>query len=146
MKKLHTLLVILFVSASVFAQRPDKEKIKALKVAHITEQLDLSKQEAQQFWPVYNANEEAENKLRAKTNERRKRKKADELSENEAKALLMDLISLEREEVELESKYLNDLLTVLPAKKIVALLQAERSFKRKMFEEYKSRHSRNRRN
>ena len=32
--------------------------IKALKVAHITEKLDLTEKEAQQFWPIYNAYDE----------------------------------------------------------------------------------------
>ena len=52
------------MSINSFAQKHDKEKIKALKVAHITEQLDLTAKEAQAFWPVYNANEEAHYKLR----------------------------------------------------------------------------------
>ena len=34
--------------------RRTKEKIKALKVAHITNELDLTSKEAQQFWPIYN--------------------------------------------------------------------------------------------
>jgi len=102
-KTLKVLILTLFVSASVFAQRPDREKIKVLKIAHITEQLDLTKVEAQKFWPIYNAHEDARNKL--------------------------------------QSKLLNDLLEILPAKKIIKLYQAERSFKEKMLEEYKKRYS-----
>ncbi len=141
MKIIETLILTLFVSASVFAQRPDRKKIKALKIAHITEQLDLTEAEAQKFWPVYNANEEAEDRLRARLNEKRKGKNPEDLSESEAKTLLLDMVSIERERVELRSIMLNNLLKILPAKKIIALLQAERSFKRKMIEEYKKRHS-----
>ncbi len=141
MKIIETLILTLFVSASVFAQRPDRKKIKALKIAHITEQLDLTEAEAQKFWPVYNANEEAEGKLRARSNEKRKEKNPEDLSESEAKTLLLDMVSIERERVELRSVMLNNLLKILPAKKIIALLQAERSFKRKMIEEYKKRHA-----
>jgi len=141
MKIIETLILTLFVSASVFAQRPDRKKIKALKIAHITEQLDLTEAEAQKFWPVYNANEEAEDKLRARSNEKRKGKNPEDLSESEAKTLLLDMVSIERERVELRSIMLNNLLKILPAKKIIALLQAERSFKRKMIEEYKKRHA-----
>lgn len=145
-KIVHTLILTLFVSASVFAQRPDRQKIKALKIAHITEQLDLTETEAQKFWPVYNANEEAENKLRARSNEKRKENKPEDLSESDAKTLLLDMVSIEREKVELRSIMLNNLLKILPAKKIVALLQAERSFKRKMINEYKKRHAGGKRN
>ena len=143
MKTLHTILLTLFVTVSVFAQRPDREKIKTLKIAHITEQLDSTKSEAQKFWPIYNANEEAKNKLRTESNNRRKEKDADNLTESEAKSLLLDMEKIEKQKVELQSKLLKELLEILPAKKIIKLYQAERSFKHKMFEEYKKRHSTN---
>ena len=41
---------------------------------------------------------------------------------------------------QLFQKYMTDLLTVLPAKKVVLLKKVEDDFKRKMFEEYKNRH------
>ena len=88
MKTIKILILTLFVTTSAFAQKFDKEKIKALKIAHITEQMDLTKDEAQKFWPIYNANEEAENKLRIKSNENRKVNNPEGLSESEAKTLL----------------------------------------------------------
>ena len=142
MKIPHTLVLILFLSTSVFAQRVDKEKIKNLKIAHITEQLDLTEIEAQKFWPIYNANEDAKHKLKAQSSLRRKEKVPEELSENEAKTLLLDMEKIEKQKVELHSKMLNQLLEVMPAKKIIKLFQAERSFRHKMFEEYKKRHTR----
>ncbi len=141
MKIIHTLILALFISTSIFAQKFDREKIKALKIAHITEQLDLTESEAQKFWPIYNANEDAENKLRESSTNRRKDKKPEELSETEAKSLLLAMEKTEKQKVELHSKMLNELLEILPAKKIIKLYQAERSFRQKMFEEYKKRHS-----
>lgn len=145
-KIVHTIILTLFVSFSLFAQRPDREKIKALKIAHITEQMELTKEEAQKFWPIYNAIEEAENKLRVKSTESRKAKNPNDLSESEAKKFLIDMLSIEKEKVALRSEMLNDLLEILPAKKIVALTLAERSFRRKMLEEYKERYSNRKRN
>lgn len=141
MKLLQTLILTLFISASVFAQRPDREKIKALKIAHITEQLDLTKAEAQKFWPVYNANEEAQSKLRAIASTKRKETKIEDLKENEAKALLLEMEKFEKQKLQLRSKMLKDLLEILPAKKIINLFQAERTFKHKMLQEFKFRHS-----
>jgi len=141
MKTIHTIILTLFVSASLFAQKLDREKIKALKIAHITEQLDLTKAEAQKFWPIYNANEDAEDKLREQSMERRKEKRLEDLSETEAKSLLLDMEKMEKQKVAIHSKMLNELLEILPAKKIIKLYQAERSFKHKMFEEYKKRHT-----
>ena len=112
-----------------------------MKIAHITEKLDFTKTEAQKFWPIYNANENAENELREKSMTRRKEKKAENLSESEAKTLLLDMEKTEIQKTDLNSKYLKELLVVLPAKKIIKLYQAEHSFRQKMFEEYKKRHS-----
>ncbi|SDH26227.1 Spy/CpxP family protein refolding chaperone [Winogradskyella thalassocola] len=141
MKTIHTLILTLFISASIFAQKYDREKIKALKIAHITEQLDLTETEAQKFWPIYNANEDAENELRESSTNRRKDKKPEELSESEAKSLLLAMEKMEKRKVELHSKMLNELFEILPAKKIIKLYQAERSFRQKIFDEYKKRHS-----
>lgn len=146
MKIVHSILLTVFVASSLFAQRPDREKIKALKIAHITEQLDLTEEEAQKFWPVYNANEDARNELRANSFEKRQDISADKLTESEAKALLLDFEKAEQQKTALNSKMLKDLLEVLPAKKIIKLYQAERSFKRKLIEEFKQRHAGRRRN
>ena len=115
-KTIFTVLLTLFVTTSIFAQRPDREKIKTLKIAHITEQLDLSKSEAEKFWPIYNANEEAKDKLRTESSNRRKEKNVDDLTETEAKALLLDMEKMEKQKVALESKLLKELLVILPAK------------------------------
>lgn len=54
----------LFISFSLLlycfamAQQPDKKaanKTEVIRIAYITRQLNLTPQEAQQFWPVYNA-------------------------------------------------------------------------------------------
>jgi hypothetical protein len=145
MKITYSILLTFFLTTSLFAQRPDREKIKALKIAHITEQLDLSETEAQKFWPIYNANEAAKNELRDYSIQRRTDKKPEELSESEAKSLLLDMEKTEQQKVKLHSKMLEDLLQILPAKKIIKLYQAERSFRQKMFEAYKKRHSKGKR-
>ena len=63
MKTITSIVFIISFSIFSFAQ-PNRDKIKTLKIAFITEKLDLSEKEAQQFWPVYNAFEEEHFKLR----------------------------------------------------------------------------------
>ncbi len=55
-KKLIFLLVSTSIFISAFAQEIEKKKanIEALKAAYITKQLNLSPEEAQQFWPLHN--------------------------------------------------------------------------------------------
>ncbi|RAJ16888.1 sensor of ECF-type sigma factor [Olleya aquimaris] len=138
-KHIITLLILLISFGAVAQNDKQREKLKALKVAHITEQLDLTKKEAQAFWPIYNAHEEKINTLRKESFDKRKEINVDELSESEAKKMLLNMLNIEKQKQELENKYVNDLLAVLPATKIISLFKAERSFKRKMIEEFRQR-------
>lgn len=56
MKKLAIAVLALAVSTVSFAQQkaPDHKRFEAEKAAFITEQLELTPEEAQLFWPVYN--------------------------------------------------------------------------------------------
>jgi hypothetical protein len=62
MKKLYLILSFVCINALAFAQdateqeMPEKKQqdIQALKVAFITKELELTPDEAEKFWPVYN--------------------------------------------------------------------------------------------
>jgi hypothetical protein len=53
---MKTLFIILFLihTLPVFSQEDDRGKIEALKIAYLTKKLNLSPEEAQRFWPIYN--------------------------------------------------------------------------------------------
>jgi hypothetical protein len=55
-KSLLILLLALgsLLQANAQAQQRDGRKLEALKVAWLTKKLDLSPEEAQRFWPIYN--------------------------------------------------------------------------------------------
>jgi hypothetical protein len=60
MKKIINYLVVLLmcVSATGFSQDERVEagrKVQGLKIAYITKQLNLTSEEAEKFWPVYNS-------------------------------------------------------------------------------------------
>ncbi len=134
-------ILALTVSICAYAQKPDKNKIKALKIAHITQELDLTEKEAQAFWPVYNANEDEREKLRSVSYKNHlKDKKSEEITEAEAKMLLDNIIKMEEARLKLQKDYYAKLQKMLSAKKIMKLMNAERSFRRKMIEQFKDRH------
>ena len=61
----HTFITLFFIAITLntFGQRKERhERIQALKVAFITEKLELTPEEAQQFWPVFNAIEKQKEK------------------------------------------------------------------------------------
>ncbi|RSK39317.1 sensor of ECF-type sigma factor [Mangrovimonas spongiae] len=144
MKKLLTYLLILGVSFSSIGQdKSKKEKIDALEIAYITEHLNFTKQEAQKFWPIYNTFEDKEDELRYKMRNKKHNTNFESLSEQDAKKLIADFNSLEEQMHNLRKNYTQDLLQILPAKKVLLLKKTEEEFRRKMFEEFKKRRSQN---
>lgn len=139
---MRTLITILFLSLSLqsFSQDNDRrERIKALKVAYLTQQLDLNSTEAQKFWPIYNDFEEKEQQLRKESHSKRKETDFESLSEQEAKKMIEDMISTEKKKLELRETFVKDLQKILSSKKIIKLKLAEDQFNKKMFEEFKRR-------
>ncbi|RIA10138.1 hypothetical protein OE09_1991 [Flavobacteriaceae bacterium MAR_2010_72] len=140
MKKLILLTCFLVLTAFANAQDKDRgERIKALKVAFITERLELSESEAQKFWPIYNTFEESYHKLRKQSYEKRKKENLESLSEEEAKTLLTEMSVIENQKHKLREQFTKDLLKAIPAKKIILLKATEDAFNKRMFEEYKKR-------
>lgn len=143
MKKL-LLILLLTLSISSFAQ--DNDRIKALKIAFITERLQLTETEAQKFWPIYNAFEAENQKLRRESIGKFRNANFDSMSESEAKKHLNDMMSVDIQKHQLRQKFVNDLLKVLPAKKIIILKATEDAFNRRMMKEMKKRRENFRKN
>lgn len=134
--------MILCMALNGFAQdRPYMEKVKALKVAFITEQLNLGPNEAQAFWPVYNAHEEEMNTFRSM--ERREirgpMRNMDGLDPVEADALVDKLIALEKKKQQEQEAYLGQMRKIIPAKKVLLLMKSEEDFKRRLIKQYRDR-------
>ncbi|MCX7549088.1 hypothetical protein OS188_14115 [Xanthomarina sp. F1114] len=137
----HFSILILFISLSLNTFGQDKdEKIKALKTAYITEQLNLTKAEAEKFWPIYNAFEIEKNILKDEAHKDRSDVDYSKITEAEANSLLDEMIALNNRRSNIYNNLIIDLKKVISAKKIVLLKEAEYNFKKKMFEEYRKRH------
>lgn len=138
MNRLFIAILMLFTTLS-FAQDKSREKIKALKVAYLTEHLELSSQEAQEFWPVYNEYESKRNELRKKqwVEIKSKLKDVGSLNEQEAQSLLSTYLKIEEEEEELEKDFLNKVSKVISAKKTLVLMRSEEDFKRQLIKQYR---------
>jgi hypothetical protein len=141
LKKLFLLVVICTTTAFYGQRKHNHEKIKSLKIAFITEKLDLSSNEAETFWPIYNDYQEKREALRQKerTQIRAKIKEADQLSEKEAKDLLLKYISFEDEEESLDKAFMISVSQVISAKKTLLLLRSEQEFKRQLIKQYRQK-------
>ena len=138
-------IILLFISSVSFSQdfKEKREKVKALKVAYITEQLELTTEEAQKFWPLYNAFDDKQAELRHEKMrailDRFRPRSVDKLSEKEASALLVQMESLEENLFNLRKKFIKDLQGVISAKKIIKLKKAEEDFNRELLKQMREK-------
>lgn len=145
MKKVYTLIVALFCVLQIGAQsHKHKEKIKAMKVAHITTELNLTPKEAEKFWPAFNVYDEKMHQLHVeKRKSMYKRAKEaggiDNISEKEALALLTEKINTEFEIAKTKQEFVNKLKKVISSKKILKLFKAEHDFNKKLLRNFRNK-------
>ena len=140
----HTIIGLFLLAATLsglHAQEGERERLKSLKIAFITQRLDLTTEEAQNFWPVYNAFDAREMEIRKKTRSIRKkiRENFDALSDEDAKTLLNDLMTAETAMHQEKMLFYKNVTNVLPARKVILLKAVEDDFKRRMLDEFKRR-------
>lgn len=135
------LVITIFLSALTSLQAQDKndhrEKIKALKVAFITQELNMSSQTAQKFWPVYNKYEKDKMDLHRRENV--DWDKIGTISDAKADEMIKEYLAVEREEYVIKRQLFSDLKKILSAREIVLLHKLEADFNKKMIQEYRNR-------
>ncbi|MCR5744871.1 MAG: hypothetical protein K6G41_03575 [Bacteroidales bacterium] len=145
MKKFFALTLCLFASVLLFAQpqgksdneqrKKDWERLQAEKIAFITQELDLSPEEAQVFWPVYNqcwkevlashkATREAFAGIRGK--------QAEGLTDKEMEKKLDAYIQATTRSNQVLADWYPKFKEVLPIRKVAKLYQAEEAFQQRM--------------
>ncbi len=147
MKKYIFLLIISVLSLQLYAQKDSKrDQIKSLKIAYFTEHLNLTTEEAEKFWPVYNAHEEKMQEVKFSEFKKLKYQLRGEgfeaLTEDEAKTILKKLETIETNEFELNRKYTKDLEKIFSAKKIILLKKLEDDFNRKLLDRLRKEYHR----
>jgi len=144
MKK-KTLLIYVFVlfSAIINAQHnnKDKEKIRALKIAYLTEKLDLTSNEAEKFWPIFNQHHKQRREL-FKFEKKELRQKVNEgydFTNAEAEEILQKINDCREKRHKNKIAFHKELRKILPAKKILILEVTERQFNKKLMHKLKNK-------
>ena len=143
MKRILTIAVSLFViSASCFAQeapaqkKHNGERAQAEKIGYITQKLQLTPEEAQVFWPVYNQYAAAAKEAKvAVINARkalRRHKDEPEIPEKEMLKRIDAYLAACKAETAVLSDFNAKFLKVLPAEKVGKLYVAEAQYGKNM--------------
>jgi Spy/CpxP family protein refolding chaperone len=153
--RLKTILVLAFISLFSFSysQGPppkvkgerQKENIESMKIDFLTNKIDLTPEEAQKFWPVYNQYQEKLHELRKirKQNDRESKKKFEELSDKELEQIIDTDLATKQKELDLQKEYNTKFKAVLPVRKVSKLYAAEEQFKVVLLDKLKDKPRRN---
>jgi len=151
MKKIYiTILMMLFLVISIKAQgrNESREKIKSLKIAYLTEQLNLTTNEAEKFWPIYNSFDQEQQELRIKQRSEihkvlKERGEIDVMDEKEAEKLIMSKLAIDKLLFESQKEFIQKIKKIISYKKIIKLQIAEMEFGRKLMKKYHQNGNRN---
>jgi|YNPMSStandDraft_2_1061718.scaffolds.fasta_scaffold04720_5 Spy/CpxP family protein refolding chaperone len=147
MKTFYIFAIIVFFVELAFTQPhkqcKHKEQIKAQKVAFLTSKLDLTVQEAQSFWPLYNEYEKKKEEIFEAQNNLYEAFSKENLSEKELNQLADKYIELQFAESKLLAEYHNKFKKILPINKVVTLYSSDRMFKKELLRQLKNCPNRN---
>ncbi len=137
MRKIRVLSILLIFSPvlSVFAQdNAPKQQVQAIRKNIYTNVLNLSREEGDRFWPVFD-------EMQAKLNEIKKKAKIERLNISENYEKLTDaqmeraldnLLDLQQQSLDIQKKYYQKFKKLIPIKKVALLPKAEREFKKEL--------------
>lgn len=142
MKRYILLTLLLLMYAGLHAQDNRRERIKSLKVAYLTEKLELQPDEAAAFWPVYNQYDETLFNFKRSLGEiqrRIARQEPSDISESEAKKTLQEIQELKRKIAETEHEFSKKAPELLGDKGALYLEIHEELFKRELLKKLQDR-------
>lgn len=122
--------------------RPSQERIESMKIAYLTERLDLNPEEAKQFWPVYNQYQNALEEMRKKHRQERDVKNMESLADKDVEKMVDNEMIFRQKELDIKKAYYSQLKSVLPIKKVAKLYMTEDDFKRVLLRKIQERRHR----
>lgn len=144
-------LIAIFISGSSLAQvvktsyqevKSAVDKIETMEVAYLTQILELSVDEAQKFWPIFNDIKDERNELKIK-----KKKLMIDMAQNyngmsdvQAENYVDQMFEIERSlnESNFESRH-RKIIKIIGSKRFLQLKKAESDFRRQLLDNYRGR-------
>ena len=137
---LATLILIALIPFSAFSQQPankkemaikQRENRAAVKIAYFTNEMKLTVEESQNFWPIVNEMQEELKSLRSEMKYNFKRKTDDaEVNDKELEEMMDARMQMGIKQMEIKIKYHEKFKQILPIKKVAKYYEATKSYKR----------------
>jgi hypothetical protein len=139
MKTRIALIITLALNCAVYisGQNPGMDRINAYRIAFLTRRLNLTPQEAQKFWPVYNEYQDTRFKIQYErqgivTNFNQNALNMTEKEMSEAGDMLVEL---EVKEAMILKDFHERIKSILSPEKVLRLYQAENQFRRQLLDQ-----------
>lgn len=130
---LLTLTISICLSTGLAAQHHSHDEnddyIRSLKIAHITEKLQLTPAESEKFWPIYN---EYRNKSHERRHTYHKLRESQAVSDAAANEMIDEILKLDASRTADKKIFYTKLRQVISPMKIIKLSKAEHEFKKEI--------------
>ncbi|MBO5804759.1 MAG: hypothetical protein J6R25_06810 [Bacteroidales bacterium] len=114
-------------------ERPFREKVEATKVAYFTEKLNLTPEEAQVFWPIYNKwwgeRQEANKQVHKAIKDIVALEEMGDYTDPQMKKLIKEYSRALSMESEVFDIYIEEFYKILPMEKVAKIFVAEKGFR-----------------
>ena len=145
MKHLRTYILLfacLFIAFQGLAQdRHGKrsEKIDAAKTAFLTDKMQLTTDQAQKFWPLYNEYEEKKQEIRKKSRFF-KDQNLEAMSDQQLKEAINTMHDFRQKELNLEKEYTDRFQKVISIRQLATMYKAEKEFTKVLLQKLNNSH------
>ncbi len=117
-----------------------KEKMKSMRIAYITSELNLTSEEISKFIPIFSEFDKKHHDLKRRMRIiLEKSKSIDDISENEATEMIILSEKIEEELFNNRKNLISSLKNVLNSKKLLKFKKLELDFNKKLIEKIKDR-------
>ena len=140
--RMYLLLLCLLAAGNVWGQRGgggregiDPERLQTARIAYITTRISIKPEQAEKFWPVFNAFTNSRENLMRTIGDLSKG--ADTIGEEEAKSKLNQKLQLQQKLVDEEKIFIADASKILTYRQLLLLQNIARDFNRYLYDRQK---------
>ena len=132
-------------SSFIFAQRgpraADREKLEVARVAFISTRLDLSAEQAQTFWPIFNDFDKKRRVILRQISSLSKN--VSMILEDEARNRIQKRFELQNELIDVEREFVKEVSQVINYNQILLLNEINKGFTRSLLQRQKRKDAKN---
>ena len=110
------------------------KKIESARIALITKRLDLTPEQAEKFWPLYNEFTKKRNAINRSFKSEKIKLDRPEASPEEKEKLLSLGLDTKQRQLDLEKEYSQKLQKVISTQQVIALRNAEKDFRKMLLD------------